>query len=225
MFKTILNLFGRSPFAPLQSHMEKVESCVNLLFDLFKAVEEKNYEKVDEISIKISELEHQADLMKNDIRNHLPKSLYLPIDRGQLLEILAVQDDIADKAQDIGVLCSLKHLEMLDEFKGNLYLFLEKNTESFHGALLIIKEMHELLESSFGGVEAEKVSHMVDAVSRKEHEADGVQRDLLKGLFKAEDAMSYTSFHLWMKIFEALGSIANLSEKLAYRIRMTLELK
>lgn len=225
MFKTILSLFGRSPFAPLQTHMEKVESCVLMLVDLFKAVEQKDYAKVEEISVKISEHEHQADLMKNDIRNHLPKSLYLPIDRSQLLEILTLQDDIADKAQDIGVLCSLKPLEILDEFKTEFYLFLQKNIESFHGALLIIKEMHELLESSFGGIEAEKVRIMVDDVARKEHEADGIQRDLLKGFFKAEEAISYTSFHLWLKIFEALGSIANLSEKLAYRVRMTLELK
>ena len=66
---------------------------------------------------------------------------------------------------------------------------------------------------------------MVDDVAFKEHEADIIQRKLLKSLFKAEDEMTYSSFHLWQKIFEALGSISNLSEKLANRVRMMLELK
>lgn len=225
MLKTILNLFGRSPFVPLESHMEKVESCVNMLTELFDAVEKKEYSRLESISEKISEFEHQADLTKNDIRDHLPKSLYLPIDRAQLLEILTIQDHIADCAEDVGILCSLKQLEMGESFKSDFQEFLQKNIEAFHGVFLIIKEMHELLESSFGGLEAEKVRNMVDNVALKEHEADLIQRRLLKSLFKAENEMSHSTFYLWIKIFETLSAISNLSEKLAHRVRMTLELK
>lgn len=224
MLKTILSLFGRSPFAPLQSHMEKVKSCVHMMTELFEALEKKDYTRLAEIAEKISEFEHEADLTKNDIRNHLPKSLYLPIDRSQLLEILAIQDNIADKVEDVAILCSLKKIEMIDDFKADFDEFLKKNIDCFNGAALIIKEMHELLESSFGGIEAEKVRQMVDDVSFKEHEADLVQRRLLKNFFKAENEITYSSFYLWQKIFESVGAVANLSEKLAYRVRMTLNL-
>ncbi len=222
---TILSLFGRSPFAPLKSHMEKVGTCVHQIPLLFAALEKKDMKELERIAALISEYEHQADLMKNDIRNHLPKSLFLPIDRSHLLEILAIQDNIADAAEDVAVLLTLKTMEMLPSFKSDFIAFLNKNIESFDGTLLIIKEMHELLESSFGGLEAEKVKSMVDEVAFKEHEADLIQRKLLKSLFKAENEMSYGTFHLWQKIFEAVASISNLSEKLAYRVRMTLELK
>jgi uncharacterized protein len=222
---TILNLFGRSPFAPLRSHMEKVGICVHMVKDLFAALESKNFEELNRLAEQISEQEHQADLLKNDIRNHLPKSLFLAIDRSQLLEILAIQDNIADKAEDVAVLLTLKSIEMLSLFRDDFWNFLNKNIESFNGAQLIIKEMHELLESSFGGIEAEKVRGIVDDVAFKEHEADIIQRRLLKSLFKAENEMPYSTFHLWQKIFESVGAISNLSEKLAYRVRMTLELK
>ena len=76
---TIAKLFGKSPFSPLQSHMDKVKGCVLLLEDLFSALKEKNYTKVKEIGENISKKEHEADLTKNDIRNHLPKSLFMPI--------------------------------------------------------------------------------------------------------------------------------------------------
>lgn len=222
---TILNLFGRSPFAPLESHMEKVSECVGMLKTLFEALEKQDYALVDEVSKKICELEHQADLVKNDIRNHLPKSLFLPIDRGNLLEILSIQDSIADRAEDVAVLATLKKAPMPNELKEVFTRFLNKNFEAFHVARKIIREMHELLESSFGGIEAEKVRSLVDEAAFKEHEADLIQRDLLKTLFNVEKELTYSSFFYWQRIFESLGSVANLSEKLGYRVRMTLELK
>lgn len=225
MLGTILNLFGRSPFAPLQSHMEKVSVCVHALKELFDALEQKDYQAIETISNKIADFEHQADLTRNDILNHMPKSLYLPIDRTHLIDILNTQDRIADKAEDIAVLITLKRIELQPHFQVEFKEFLLKNISTFDSALLIIKEMHELLESSFGGIEAEKVKIMVEEVAFKEHEVDLIQRQLLKKLFQSEDQMSYTTFHLWQKICEATASISNLSEALAFRIRLTLELK
>jgi predicted phosphate transport protein (TIGR00153 family) len=222
---TILNLFGMSPFAPLESHMEKVSECVMMLKALFEALDKEDYSTVEQISKKICELEHQADLVKNDIRNHLPKSLFLPIDRGNLLEILSIQDSIADRAEDVAVLATLKKVKMPKEIKEIFNRFLDKNFEAFLVARKIIREMHELLESSFGGIEAEKVRSLVDEAAFKEHEADLIQHDLLKTLFNIENELSYSSFFYWQRIFESLGSVANLSEKLGYRVRMTLELK
>lgn len=222
---TILSLFGRSPFSSLQLHMEKVASCVHLLPPLFEALQAGDYERVELLANEISEKEHQADLTKNDIRNHLPKSLFLAMDRSGLLEILSIQDGIADKAEDIAVLLTLKKLPVLDIFWSDFLDFLRKNIETFDGVYAVMRELHELLESSFGGIEAEKVRAMVNGVAFKEHEADLIQRRLLKSVFNIDEGLSPSTFHLWQRIFESVGAISNLSEKLAYRVRMTLELK
>lgn len=223
--RSIFNLFGRSPFAPLQSHMEQVSACVYMLNDLFACIQKRDYQTLETIADKICELEHQADIAKNDIRNHLPRSLFLPIDRGNLLHILSLQDRIADKAEDIAVLTTFKELEPPSSLEETFKEFLHKNLEAFEGARHIIQEMHELLESSFGGIEAEKVRGMVDDVSFKEHEADLIQQKLLKGLFQLDTQMNFGTFYLWQKIFETVGDIANLSENLAHGVRTTLDLK
>lgn len=222
---TLMNLFGRSPFTPLQSHMEKVWACVHLLPELFQALYSQDNAKVEEVANTISEREHEADLTKNEIRNHLPKSLFLALDRASLLEILAIQDSIADKAEDIAVLATLKILPPLEPCKSEFIALLNKCIEAFDDVSAIIKELHELLESSFGGIEAEKVSALAEKVGVKEHEADIIQKRLLKVFFNTDQDLSHSSFHLWQRIFESVSSISNLSEKLANRIRMTLELK
>ncbi len=221
----ILNLFARSPFAPLQSHMEKVAECVHLLESLFIAQKEKNFARVKEVAEQISDVEHQADIMKGNIRNNLPSNLFLSIDRSSFLDILELQDSIADKVEDIGVLLTIRPLELTDSFKEPFERFLAKNIQCYEESRKIIQELHELLESSFGGQEAEKVKDMCDEVAFLEHEADCIQRELLSCLYNGDDALPCAVFTLWDKIFCATGALSNISEKLADSIRMTLDVK
>ena len=221
---SIAKLFGRSPFAPLQSHMDKVATCVLLLEKLFISLKEKNYEKVKVVEKTISKKEHEADLTKNDIRNHLPKSLFLPIDRASFLDILSLQDSFADKAEDIAVIVSLKELKHFEELEG-FENFYKKNLKSFMLAHDVIKEFDTLIESSFGGIEAQKVKQMIDELSFKEHELDIIGYQLLKNLYSLTDKFSYSSFHLWNTILKEVGEISNIAEKLGNRIRMILEIK
>lgn len=223
--QTLARLFGRSPFAPLQTHMEKVAVCVKKIVPLFEAVAKKDYALMASISREVSKLEHEADLTKNEIRNNLPTGLFLPIARASLLEILALQDNIADRMEDAAVLLTFKNLEILPAFEVEFRSFLTKNLETFDGVYRIIKEMGQLLESSFGGKEAEKVRKMVEDVAFKEHECDVVQRALLKKMFQECDALSGPTFFLWMKVIQELASLSDESEKLANRVRMTLEVK
>ena len=110
--RTIASLFGKSPFVPLQSHMRKVAECVDGLGALFTAFLEGDHALIAELARKISKTEHEADLVKTDIRNHLPRGLFLPIDRGKILDILSTQDEIADTAENVAVLCTLKNLKV-----------------------------------------------------------------------------------------------------------------
>lgn len=221
----ITKLLGRSPIAPLQFHMSKVAECVRKIEELFTALSAGDYEKVRLISEQISESEHAADLVKDDIRNNLAKGVFLPVDKNTLLTILAIQDSIADKSEDIGVVLTMKKLEILEAFRTDFQLFLKKNIETFEVAQAIIEQLDELLSTSFAGFEAEKVKAMVDDVAFKEHEADILQSKLLRRLFELEDQMSYGTFMLWLKVFEALGQLSNLSENLGHRVRTLLDIK
>ncbi len=218
-------LFGRSPFQALQEHMDRVAECVEAVVEAFAAMRQGDQARVEQLSREISKREHKADLVKNDLRNHLPRGLFLPVDRANLLEILGVQDTIADQAEDLGIVLTLKPLQVPPFLDDTFAQFLDKNIEAFAAVCQIIAELDELLASSFGGTEAEKVKSMVDQVAFVEHEVDLIQRELLKTLMAHEDDLSKGEFYLWMQLFQGIAELSNLSEKLANRIRMTLERK
>ena len=114
---------GSSPFFLLQMHMKKVVLCVDKVREIFKLLQENNLEFLEKLSQELSSVEHEADLMKNDIRNHLSKRTLLLVDRSDFLEILSLQDSIADKAEDIAVFLTFYPLEMFDSFASNFKNF------------------------------------------------------------------------------------------------------
>jgi len=223
--RTISNLFARSPFQPLQEHMLHVMECAKMIRQIFDAQAKKDFDQVRKLAKEISKREHMADLTKNDLRNNLPKGLFLPVDRSNLLEILSVQDSIADKCEDIGVLLTLKDFTIPKEMQKEFRAFLEKNIESIEMTFKIMQKLDELLETSFGGTEAENVQLMVEQVAFMEHEADILQRELLRNIFKNEKEFGYGKFFLLIRLFQEVSALSNYAEKLANRIRMTLELK
>ena len=223
--RTLAKLFAKSPFAPLQMHMQDVNECVKKVKEIFEALEENDSKSVSRISGEISKLEAIADTTKNELRNHLPGGLFMPVSKAALLEILSLQDDIADDCEDIGILLTLKDLTLKDIFKEDFKIFLNKNLETYELIKEIIDEFDNLLETSFTGREAEKVRSMVSNVALKEHETDLTQRKLLKNIFSNEDQFTHAEFQLWLLILREIRTLSNTSEKLAHRIRNLLDLE
>ena len=223
--RTLAKLFAKSPFAPLQKHMQDVNECVKKVKEIFEALEENDSKSVSRISGEISKLEAIADTTKNELRNHLPGGLFMPVSKAALLEILSLQDDIADDCEDIGILLTLKDLTLKDIFKDDFKSFLNKNLETYELIKEIIDEFDNLLETSFTGREAEKVRSMVSNVALKEHETDLTQRKLLRNIFSNENQFTYAEFQLWLLILREIRTLSNTSEKLAHRIRNLLDLE
>lgn len=223
--RTIAKLFGKSPFAPLQQHMNKVAACIAELEEAFTAFFNSEYKKMEIIAKRLSKLEHEADLAKNDIRNNLPRSVFLPIDRSHLLEMLAIQDSLADTAENIGLSLILYPLPVLKELQQDLQNLLQINIHTFSNVQMIINEMDILLESSFGGIEAQRVKAKIEEISSQEHESGLIKHEVLKKFFSKGKDLEVPAFFLWLRIIEDISSLAHISERLANRIRMVLALK
>ena len=222
---TIGKLFGRSPFSQIQLHMNQVAKCINKLIEALAAMQQGEFEKLEPLASEVSRLEHQADQIKNDIRNRLLKRFFMPIDRSEVLEIVALQDSLADAAEDLCVVMTMKKLPIFDSFRDEFKKLIEFNLQAFHGVEKIIALLDELLESGFGGPEGERIRAMAHDVAYAEHQADLVQAKLLKSLYALDTEFSVGEFHLWMRVTRILSRISNVSENLANKILKTLSIK
>jgi len=221
--RSITKVFGRSPFVPLQMHMEKVAECVDKIPEIIDAYHRQDKAEVKSLAKKISRLEHAADLIKHDIRNNLPRGIFMPVDRANLLRILKDQDSIANRAENLAVLLTFKQANTFKGFEAGFNDLVTKSLEAFVLTRSIIAQLDELLETGFGGIQAQTVCELVDKVAHKEYETDVIQRELLRKMLAHEDDISHGDFFLWTSIIRQVARLADRCEELASSVRMTLE--
>jgi predicted phosphate transport protein (TIGR00153 family) len=222
MKRTIFDLFAKSPFGPLQDHMRKVMDCVSLIPDLYQTMEEDDEKNFHELVDRIKKAEHDADNIKNEIRGDIPKTIFTPVDRDDLLVVLSAQDSISDYAEDVAVLLSMKPLPFPATIRNEFWKFLEQVMITVGQYYFISEQLDELMEASFGGTEAEKVEDMIDNLGREEYKTDRLQHELVRKLLAMEEELGTLNVIMWMKVLEATGNMANSAEKVGNRLRLFL---
>lgn len=216
------SMFGRSPFKPLQEHMKTVLKSAIQVTTLFEALCEDDQGKIASVRKKISELENAADSIKNDMRAHLPKSLLMPVDRRDLLEILDLQDSIADTANHIADLLVVRRMEVTDDMRQPLLNMVRGCVDACDQAAHIIGRLDELVETGFRGPESDGVMVMVEQLNKIETDTDRMGLDLIKSLFDNEDNMKPVSVVFWYEVIRMVGELADYAEKVGNRVRLLL---
>ncbi len=216
------SLFGRSPFKPLQEHMRTVLKSAIQVTLIFEALCDEDHTKVSAVRDKISELEGTADTIKNEMRAHLPKSLLMPVDRRDLLEILDLQDSIADTAKHIADLLVERRMEVLDDMRQPLLDMVRRCVDACDQAAHIIGRLDELVETGFRGRESDGVMDMVEQLNKIESDTDRMELDLIRSLFANEDNMKPVSVVFWYNLIGMVGELADYSEKVGNRVRLLL---
>ncbi len=222
MMRSFLGLFGKSPFPNLREMAEAVQECADQVPVLFEAFFDDDYDQVLALSEQISHLEHEADVIKTRIRDGMPKTMFMPVDRRDLLDVLASLDAVADCAEDVGILFTLRRMERIEELEKPLKKLVRRVDKTVRKAMEIVVALEVLAEVSFTGPEAERVLKMIDELNRLEHKADIVQDDLARQLFAMEDDLKPGALLLWNKIFNKVGDMANSAEKMGNRLRLFL---
>jgi len=221
--RTFLPIFGRSPFGPLQAHMEKVTETFRELRPFFDAFLTGREDESREIRKRILKLEHAADLVKNEIRDNLPKSLFMPVDRRDVLQLLHVQDRLSDLAEDIVVVASfLDDLKLPPDLHEPFLGVLDLSLGVAERASKLIGQLDELLEASFSGAEARDVLTEIHEIGAGEFEVDKAAYTLAKELYRRERDIGTTPMMLWQRIIELIGRIANDAEGVSDQLRLML---
>jgi len=199
-------IFGSSPVKPLQQHMAKVMACISKLVPLFEYVIKEDWDHVEKTQKQISDLEKEADVLKKQLRLHLPKGLFMPVSRRDLLEVLTMQDMIANRAKDIaGVILGRKMV--LPKIIHDDYLnYVRRCKDACEQANRAINELDELVGTGFSGQEVELVVKMISDLDSIESDTDKLQADIRHKVFCTK---LLTGQENWLTAPSALAVVCN----------------
>ena len=216
-------LFGPNPFSLLKSHMRVVIACASKMSGLFEAVMANDSAVVERIQKEIFALEAEADAIKKDVRKHLPRTILLPVNRSDLIDLLNMQDKIANTTQDIAGLVVERHMDVPAGIRADLMPFVDDCLRVCHQAATIIEELDELLETGFSGPEAKSVSDMIDQLNLMEDTSDESGMAISRALFKYEDELNPVSVMFWYRLIEWIGDTADHAEAVGERLLLMID--
>ncbi len=218
----IASLLGSSPFKPLQAHMRIVNECAGEVPALFDALIKGDDTALKAQKDKIFSKEDEADVLKHDLKAHLPKSLFMPVDRRDLLELLDLQDNIANTAQDIAGMMMERDMSVPPGMAEPLVAFVQRCIDTCNGSAAIIGELDELIEAGFAGRDASRVSELAEQLNSLEDETDEMGIALSRTLFQMEDDLKPVSVIFWYQMLQWIGDLADYAEKVGDRMRLLI---
>lgn len=215
-------IFGRSPVDPMQEHMAVVYACASELVPLFNAVINEDWESVEQIQQKISRLEQEADVLKKALRLNLPKSLFMPMSRQDLLEVLLSQDKIANQAKDIAGIILGRRMVLPEVVHVDYIRFAQRCVDACKQAKKAINELDELIETGFSGQEIKIVSAMITKLDEIESDTDHLQSGIRHKIFAIEKELPPVDVMFLYKIIEETGDVADYSQRVGSRLQLML---
>lgn len=222
MANLLANMFGSSPVEPLEKHVDIAYRCTKELIGFFEAAIAGDWKKAAEFREAIHNLEHQADDLKKQIRLSLPKSLFMPVPREDLLELLLVQDNMANRAKDVSGLVMGRKLQIPDPIAKDFLVFVSRNVDAAKKARKSVRELDELFTTGFRGAEVTLMVSMIEELDSIETDTDGLQARLRAQLFKIEATLDPVSIMFLYRVIELTGEIADMAERVGRRLELLL---
>jgi len=216
------NLFGRSPIKPMQEHMSVAVKAATELEDFFEQVIADNWPQAEAAQQRIRELEHEADDLKKELRLHLPKSLFLPVPRTDLLELLSMQDRIANRAKDIAGIMLGRKMTLPPSMQEQSRAYLKAAIKTAEQARIAISELDELLESGFSGRELDIVENMIQELDALERETDQLEVSMRASLFQLEAELPPVDVMFLYRVIDWIGDLANRAQDVGGRLQLLL---
>ena len=215
---TFLNLFVKSPFKRLEAHMFVVQKCVGALDSVFDACQSEDWCSAKNHYAYIAKQESIADTMKHKIKLKIHHDLYLPVSRSELLTLLDMQDQLANKAEDIALLMVARKMKFPEDIRAKIGPLLAEATVVAQRSQRVSAELADLVETGFQGLSMKLSKELINDLCVLEGRVDQKQVEARKVLYEVESSYPALDVVFWYDCINQIGSLADWSRRLGTQL-------
>ena len=219
--QSLNKLFGESPFTHLVDHVRKIHQCVELIRPITDAIIAGDTERLRRLQDDMSRTEYEADLLKDEIRQNLPRRFYLPVNRDDILGFVRQLDRMADDAEDFAVVSTFRRIDISPDLQPDFLALVDKVVQVSEMLLDVAEDLAKLQRESFEGPEAERVLTKIQQVCHMEWESDKLSRRCARHYYSAAGLDAVTII-LLEKLCRALTGIADHAENVGKNLRLMI---
>ncbi len=209
-------LTDKSPLDGLTEHYNKISGCVRIIRESMECyVAGGACREFMELAQQVDEIENQADLIKRRIRNHLPRGLFMPVDKALFLNYTKAQDNVLDEAQEAMQWLAMRRVDIPSEFQKDIISIIEEV-----GA--ITEMLGPALESTLGLIYTKHLDRRGTKdkfwnIRRKRSTVFKMKNNLVSRIYNAE--MDFKDIYQLIHFVEKLHEMAHNTENCADILR------
>ena len=192
------------------------DDAVSKLGDFITAATEDDWRTAEECRETIVELENRADDIKNNIRNNLPKSLFMSVSREDLLGLVMTMDEIPNAAKDISGIMIGRKMSIPKQVKDQFISCSTAAIKAANQASEAVRKVDDMQKSGFGDNDAAALSDLVAHLEQIERENDELEIALRQELFECEKEYDPIDMIFLYDIINKIGSLADISQTVGH---------
>jgi len=216
----ISEVISNSPLALLERHAGVCVDCVERLPLYFQEVQSGRWARAEEVREEICRFEGLADELKQDVRSNLPRGLWMSVSRADLLELVRVQDKMANGVKEVSGISLGRQLAFPSPLTEDLNEFVDVVVAVSRSVVKIIGATRELSRSAFGTRQTNVILDFVSQVEAGERRSDDMQAALRARVREHEVDLPPVDAMFLYQLLAAIGEIADNAEKVAHRAQI-----
>ena len=210
------SLFHESPFENLQRHADKIRECAQLFREAAICHINEQCKDFDDLTDQVARIESEADAIKRNIRNHLPRGILMPVDKFQFLQYLREQDKVLDEVEEALYWLSFRPKGIPKEVAIDFQELVQAVIPPIEKLPALVNMATDFFKSR-SERQRTKMKSLIHDIRQHEKEADLLEQELKGKIFK-EVKEPIGVFHM-VRLIEIVGNIADHAQNASDRMR------
>lgn len=207
----------RSPMTELVTHYELIAKGMALIEESLECYigGEGACKEFRQLVKEVDKLEDQADKVKRSIRNHLPKSLLMPVDKTVFFNYTRSQDNILDDGQDAMQWLGMRGVKIGEQFQKELLALVAEVLKTVDG-------LKPALQSTIGLIhgdhyDRQETKTLIREARRQHKQVRSTYNKAIAEIYNSD--MDFKDIHQLIHFCQSLFSMSHNTEGCADLLR------
>lgn len=210
-------LSTKNPMEGLTKHYDKIAECIQIINDSVECYVTggTTCREFEELTGQIDTVEAQADKIKRSIRNHLPRSLFMSIDKTLFLNYTSSQDNVLDYAQDALHWLAMRRVEIPVKFQKDIINLVSEINEAATSLGPALKATISLLNGK--SLDREGTKNKYRKVRSQREKVKHLEKDLTHKIYTSD--MDFKDIYQLIHFVDSIDEMAHAAESCADILR------
>jgi predicted phosphate transport protein (TIGR00153 family) len=215
---SLYQFMGHSSLNYLAQQMNVVYSSTQILLDFFGEVLHENWPLAHELRNQIKEFTQQARDMQKIADEQLTKDRFAPVKRSEVIGLLQLQTQIANKSQSITGLVIGRAIVLPSSVAVEYFPLLNKSIAAIYQTYNLVNHLDDLALIQSKSVFIEHLQQMIIELDQLENETDQLQIRARNALLAIEHELYPVDVISLYKMLEWTGDLADKAHELGGKL-------